>query len=151
MLRQPIPKIMKTGRLVLSLVAACCPAWMASAAVDAGQLAARRALESGLVRIVSMAPLRMSAGAVVTRMVRPRFPHEMQRVGMPGYVRLEVAIDDEGRVVNASVLESSGREFAREALRAVGQWQFVAVEDPQPDRLRIVRVPIQFDLLVAAN
>lgn len=135
--------------MVLSMVASCCPAWVMHAAVDANELAATRAVNSGVVRLVPLQPLRISSASIVTRMVQPKFPFEMRRSGMPGYVKLELAVDDDGRVCDASVLESSAFEFAESALKAAGQWRFAAVEDPQPARRRIVRVPIQFDLVLA--
>jgi TonB family protein len=72
----------------------------------------------------------------------------MRMAGKPGYVKLELAVDDDGRVIEAAVLEANGRPFAREALRAVGQWRFVPADVPQPSGRRVIRVPIEFALIV---
>ena len=140
--------------LLVSVLGSFSPVCVVDAAVDAGSVAARRAQDAGLVTMVpmaSMSALRISAGSVVTRLVEPAFPREMRQTGMPGYVKLELLVDDEGRVCDVQVIESSAAEFSRSARRAAAQWQFAAVDDPQPHGRRIVRVPIQFDLVVAAR
>jgi protein TonB len=145
---------MKTRLLVLSLVAACCPTLAMSAGLASENSVAACLIEAGWMNITPVAPLapvRVSAGSVVTYMVKPEYPREMRQAGMPGFVRLEVAVDNDGNVIEATVVEANAGAFAREALRAVGQWQFTPSENPAAGGRRIVRVPIQFALVLASG
>jgi TonB family protein len=91
-------------------------------------------------------PVRVSPSSIVTSRIDPAYPMEMRVQGIPGYVKLEVAVDDQGNVVAATVLEANRREFADAAMHAVSAWRFVAADESEMDCLRRVRIPIRFAL-----
>jgi len=94
-------------------------------------------------------PIRVSPSSIVTSRIDPAYPMEMRAQGIPGYVKLEVAVDDQGNVVAATVLEANRREFADAAMHAISAWRFVAANESEMNCLRRIRVPIRFVLTMA--
>ena len=64
----------------------------------------------------------MKAPAVVTR-VNPTYPD-----GTDGLVLLEVVIDEQGKVADATVLDAPSSALADAAVAAVRQWTFEPTE-----------------------
>jgi len=141
---------MKLTLVALPLAALCTWAWSSDDAVALNPPAGSEVWTSAVVQVTPVAPLArrashiVSAQAAVEHIVQPKFPREMRRRNQPGFVRLEVLVADDGRVLGASVIESSCEPFTREALRAVEQWQFRPAAAPQPGGCRAVLVPIEF-------
>ncbi len=78
--------------------------------------------------------------------ISPDFPATMRQQGIAGSVTVEFDVDREGNVVRAEAIQSTRREFAEPALRAVRNWRF----EPGRRNGRTVpfrmTVPIKFDL-----
>ncbi len=76
----------------------------------------------------------------------PVYPYAMRRDRISGTVTLVFVIDEEGRVTEPRVEDSTRREFERPALDAVRRWRFEpGVRDGEPVRT-LVRTPIEFSL-----
>lgn len=57
--------------------------------------------------------------------VNPKYPYIMAKSGKEGWVRVSFVINEEGKVIDPIVHDSSGSEyFERAALRAVKEWQY---------------------------
>jgi len=56
--------------------------------------------------------------------IPPIYPFQFKREGIEGWVKLVVIIDERGKVIKATVKESSHREFERPSIEAVLQWKF---------------------------
>lgn len=54
----------------------------------------------------------------------PVIPTELRRAGLSATVRLEFVVDANGRVFNASVVESTDHRFDHAALTGVAKWKF---------------------------
>jgi periplasmic protein TonB len=68
-------------------------------------------------------PLQLLSGA------GPVYPPEARAEGVEGYVVVRYDVDDEGRVLNARVVESSpDGVFDQAAVRAVSSWRFRPAE-----------------------
>ncbi len=81
----------------------------------------------------------------------PKYPAQARVTGVQGTVVVEALIDEQGRVFAAEVVESVSRELDRAALAAVSGWTFQpAMEDGKPV-MRVVRIPIQFELVHPAK
>jgi TonB family protein len=77
----------------------------------------------------------------------PAYPAEARSHGTQGTVVVEALVDEQGRVLAAEVVESANRELDEATLAAVQNWTFTpAMEDGQPT-MKVVRIPIQFNLL----
>ena len=81
-----------------------------------------------------------------TAQMSPEYPSAMSQQGIAGTVTVEFDVNAEGRVVRASVVRTSRREFSEPALRAVRNWHF----EPGKRNGRAVpfrmTVPIEFGL-----
>ena len=85
------------------------------------------------------------APQAVTR-TPPVYPYAMRRDRVSGSVTLVFVIDEDGRVREPRVEESTHREFERPALEAVRQWRFEpGIRDGEPVPT-LVRTPIDFTL-----
>lgn len=75
------------------------------------------------------------------------YPEDARRLGVQGLVRVYLSIDEEGRVVEASVSDESAPSLLREsALAAAREWQFrPATFEGAPVASRIL-VPFRFQL-----
>ncbi len=56
--------------------------------------------------------------------ISPVYPFQFKREGIEGWVKLIVIIDERGKVIKATVKESSHREFEKPSIEAVMQWKF---------------------------
>jgi protein TonB len=76
---------------------------------------------------------------VILRMVKPKYPPHEQAAGIEGNVTVELLVDEEGKVAQASVLGRVGpRSFEDAALDAVRLFEFQPpVEDGQPTSMWI--------------
>jgi len=72
------------------------------------------------------APVRVSSGVSLanrTKLVVPIYPQAAKQVGLEGAVRMDVAIDKEGKVAQITVL-SGPTELLESAVTAVSQWEY---------------------------
>jgi protein TonB len=77
----------------------------------------------------------------------PLYPLKARRLGYEGIVMLKVLIDENGRVDDLMVLESSGhRVLDRAALSAVKKWLFEPGTEGGVKKKMWVKIPIHFDL-----
>ena len=77
----------------------------------------------------------------------PPYPLKARRLGYEGIVMLKVLIDENGRVDDLMVLESSGhRVLDRAALSAVKKWLFEPGTEGGVKKKMWVKIPIHFDL-----
>ena len=77
----------------------------------------------------------------------PPYPRRARRLGYEGTVLLKVLIDENGRVDNLTVLESSGHDtLDRAALSAVKNWLFEPGTEDGLKKKMWVKIPIRFDL-----
>lgn len=57
--------------------------------------------------------------------VHPKFPFSMAKVGKEGWVRISFVIDEQGKVVDPIIHDSSGsKSFEKATIAAVKQWQY---------------------------
>lgn len=80
----------------------------------------------------------------VVRSIAPEYPSSLCRNCKTGKVVLEATVDEDGRVIGVSVLETDHRKFADAAREALWQWEFIDSARPLPDGKRQVKVPIRF-------
>jgi len=59
-----------------------------------------------------------------TVQISPEYPHAMRQIGATDAVTVEFDVDTEGRVVRASAVRFTHREFVEPAVRAVLKWRF---------------------------
>jgi protein TonB len=77
----------------------------------------------------------------------PLYPLKARRLGYEGIVMLKVLIDEDGRVDDLTVLESSGHSVLdRAALSAVKKWLFEPGTEGGIKKKMWVKIPIHFDL-----
>jgi periplasmic protein TonB len=73
----------------------------------------------------------------VVNQAAPRYPRAAAQSGMEGWVDLEFTVTVDGTVSDAEVVDSSSRIFHRDALIAIGNWEFEPVNNgngPEPVR-----------------
>ena len=56
--------------------------------------------------------------------IPPVYPFPLKKKRIEGWVKLIVIIDERGKVIKATVKDSSHREFERPSIEAVLQWKF---------------------------
>jgi protein TonB len=77
----------------------------------------------------------------------PAYPRKARRMGYEGIVMLKVLVDENGRVDDLMVLESSGYPILdRTALGSVRKWLFEPGTEGGTKKKMWVKVPIRFDL-----
>jgi TonB family protein len=77
----------------------------------------------------------------------PPYPRKARRLGYEGIVMLKVLIDENGRVDDLAVLESSGHSVLdRAALSAVRKWLFEPGTEGGIKKKMWVKIPVRFDL-----
>ena len=77
----------------------------------------------------------------------PTYPHRARRMGYEGIVMLKVLVDENGRVDDLTVLESSGYPILdRTALASVRKWLFEPGTEGGIKKKMWVRIPVRFDL-----
>lgn len=78
--------------------------------------------------------------------IPPVYPPDARRSGLTGKVLVEFVVDEEGRVHDPRVMNSSDRVFDEPTLRAISRWRF----EPGRKDGRVVRfrmaVPVDFNL-----
>ena len=76
----------------------------------------------------------------------PIYPANLRREGVEGHAEVAFVVDEEGSVMTASVLNTTHREFAIEAERAVRKWRFKpGQQNGKPVRFKMT-VPIVFSI-----
>jgi protein TonB len=77
----------------------------------------------------------------------PPYPRKARRMGYEGIVMLKVLIDENGRVDDLMLLESSGHTILdRAALSAVREWQFEPGTEGGIKKKMWVKIPVRFQL-----
>lgn len=76
------------------------------------------------------------------------YPASLYRAGISGVVRVEFSANNDGSITDVEVLQSSYREFAESAIRAVSRWRLKpwAVDENTPASIRV-----QTDVYFAAK
>jgi TonB family protein len=83
---------------------------------------------------------------VLVKYDAPEYPEQAKRAGLEGNVTVELVVGEDGRVVDASVVDSSDPAFEEAAVEAASRCEFRPAKlDGNPTRVR-VRVPYQFRL-----
>jgi len=78
--------------------------------------------------------------------IAPVYPFQFKREGIEGWVKLIVIIDERGKVIRATVRESSHREFEKPSIEAVLQWKFEpGTKNGKPVKVRRIQ-PLSFKL-----
>lgn len=78
---------------------------------------------------------------------QPRYPRSAQRRNQQGVVMLEVTVDEDGRALTISVLESSGFDaLDKSAIAAVENWEFKPQRRNNLFVQSRVHVPVAFQL-----
>jgi len=76
--------------------------------------------------------------------VPPNYPNELRKAKIEGSVTLVFLLNEQGRVEDARIENSSRAEFEKPALDAIRKWKFrPGVKDGQPVRAYI-RMPMRF-------
>jgi TonB family protein len=76
--------------------------------------------------------------------VSPRHPWELARLGIPGEVSMNLAIDETGRVVDAQVVSSTDEAFEDPALEALKKWTFKPASQNGVPVASRVNIPVKF-------
>lgn len=82
----------------------------------------------------------------VTRQVRAGYPDSARADKVEGRVRIEVNIDDQGRVSSARVVSGLGHGLDEAALASVKQWQFSPAIRCGKPLAQTITVPIVFQI-----
>jgi TonB family protein len=82
----------------------------------------------------------------VLQTVDPQHPWELRRLGIPGAVKVNLMVDETGRVTDARVASSSDPAFDDPTLAALRQWTFKPASLHGVPYASRVSVPIQFEL-----
>jgi TonB family protein len=114
-------------------------------ATDEGVRKARSALTEQLIAMESAKPVPASALKIATY-VAPVFPPRANERNMEGWVDVEFTVGTDGRTRNIVVTDASHEAFfRREAMEAIGKWQFEprmfmgrAIEQSSYTRIRFV-------------
>jgi TonB family protein len=115
-------------------------------ATDDGVRKARSALTEQLIAMESAKPVPASALKIATY-VAPTFPTRADERNIEGWVDIEFTVGTDGKTRNVVVTEASHESlFRREAMDAVGKWQFEprmfmgrAIEQTSYTRIRFVQ------------
>lgn len=84
----------------------------------------RRLLLAACLVVAGVARAQQLEPPKLIERVEARYPDEAARLGLTGAVTLELLVDAEGKVVDASVLAPAGHGFDEAALAAVRQFRF---------------------------
>ena len=104
------------------------------------------ALEETEVEGLSDEPVFVSEPEIVN-WSQPRYPRSAQRRNQQGVVMLEVTVDEDGRALTISVLESSGFDaLDKSAIAAVENWEFKPQRRNNLFVQSRVHVPVAFQL-----
>lgn len=103
------------------------------------------ALESStLDKVFSMADLDQKPRPIYQ--AAPNYPFELRRRKVEGSVQLLFVVNEEGKVVDASVEKATNPEFERAAMDAVRQWKFEPATRSGKKVSCRMRVPLRFSL-----
>ena len=104
------------------------------------------ALEETEVEGLSDEPVFVSEPEIVN-WTQPRYPRSAQRRNQQGVVMLEVTVDEDGKALTISVIESSGFDtLDRSAIAAVESWEFKPQRRNNHFVQSRVHVPVAFQL-----
>ncbi|AMO58625.1 energy transducer TonB [Endozoicomonas montiporae] len=104
------------------------------------------ALEETEVEGLSDEPVFVSEPEILN-WTQPRYPRSAQRRNQQGVVMLEVTVDEDGKALTISVLESSGFDtLDRSAIAAVESWEFKPQRRNNHFVQSRVHVPVAFQL-----
>jgi TonB family protein len=78
--------------------------------------------------------------------VTPRYPDTMKRSGIPGTVNVNCLVDENGRVKEAAVANSTDRAFNDSSLEALWKWTFKPGERDGVAVPMRVNVPVRFTI-----
>jgi protein TonB len=93
------------------------------------------------------APALKLARPIYKQNTPPPYPRKARRLGYEGIVMLKVLINENGRVDDLTVLESSGHNVLdRAALSAVRKWLFEPGTEGGIKKKMWVKIPVHFDL-----
>ena len=81
---------------------------------------------------------------VPVKSVAPKYPADMKRDGTSGLVVVQVAINENGDVVECTVAKSSRVEFEAAALQAVQSWKFKPAKKAGVAVSAKIHVPVKF-------
>lgn len=91
-------------------------------------------------------PDNLSAPEIV-KQVMPEYPIVMRQNGMPGYVKVEFLLDEQGDMHGAAVIESTDERFDKTVLAALEKWQFTPATKEGKTTPIVMRVPFRFILV----
>lgn len=80
------------------------------------------------------------------RQVAPEYPTVARQAEIEGRVTMKITVDENGRVIAASVLQSDAEVFNEPALAAVRQWVFEPAEQSGNPVKATIIVPLEFTL-----
>ena len=78
------------------------------------------------VLMMSLKALAGDSAPTLQYQVKPVYPKELQRIGLPGEVRTRFKVNPDGSVADLEILYSTHPEFAGAALKAMSEWRFSA-------------------------
>ena len=81
------------------------------------------------------------------RIVQPEYPTLARTAGIEGIVVVKITVDERGRVIRASIIQSTAQGiFDASALAAVKQWIFEPAEQSGNKVKATITVPLEFEL-----
>ncbi len=81
---------------------------------------------------------------VPVKAVAPEYPKEMRAEQASAIVTVKLLIDENGDVVEHSVMKSTRMEFEGAALAAVGKWKFKPAKKAGAPVRALITLPIKF-------
>jgi protein TonB len=69
-------------------------------------------------------PGQLNGGIIAVAIMQPEYPRRAQQRGLEGYVIVEFTVSSIGKVIDATVLDSSSSLFEQSALRAVARFKY---------------------------
>jgi TonB family protein len=79
-------------------------------------------------------------------MVSPEYPTMARTSETEGIVRVKVTVDENGRVVSASIVSTAAAVFNESALAAIRQWTFFPAEQSGNPVKATIIIPLSFKL-----
>ncbi len=86
-------------------------------------------------------------GPSFKNMVKPEYPEFARRMGKESYVLLRVMIDEYGNVKKVDVIQSGGKIFDEEAIKAIKRSTFNPAKENGRPVPCYVKIPIRFQLV----
>lgn len=92
----------------------------------------------------SRTPTTLDRPPRLLKSVSPRYPEEARKAGVEGTVRLEITVDETGKVVETRVLGTPDGLLIDASVKAVSQWVFAPhTVSGEPVKVRFVQ-PVRF-------